>query len=432
MSHYAVVAPPLHSHVKALQALAIRLIERGHRVTFIQQFEARTLLDDPRIGFYPLAETRLASGSLANTLKLAARPSGFGLLRLINDLATTTDMLCNELPAAIEALSIDGLIVDQMEAAGSLVADALKLPYVSVACALPVNREPGLPLPVMPFGYATSIQARHRYQASEKIYDWLMRRHAQVIARHAQRFGLTPRHALHECLSTLAQISQTPVTLDFPRHSLPTCFHAVGPLREGRPAGHLSIAQAAIPPEPFVFASLGTLQGHRYALFNKIARACQRLEMPLLIAHCGGLNTTQAAKLATYATTSVTDFADQHVVLSKARAVITHGGLNTVIDAIESTTPMLAIPLAFDQPGVAARVVHHGIGLRASRFASSATLATRLSNLLNNDIYRLRLRAMRASLGSPESAVQTGGALQAALITEQALRERRPVLAVAA
>ncbi|BBI64018.1 hypothetical protein HSBAA_53240 [Vreelandella sulfidaeris] len=44
MSHYAVIAPPLYSHVKALQALAIQLIERGHQITFVQQFEARPCL----------------------------------------------------------------------------------------------------------------------------------------------------------------------------------------------------------------------------------------------------------------------------------------------------------------------------------------------------------------------------------------------------
>lgn len=224
MSHYAVVAPPLYSHVKALQALALQLIERGHQVTFVQQFEARGLLSDSRIGFYPLGEQRLPAGSLAKTLTRAARPSGLGLVRLISDLARTTDMLCSELPAALEALGVDGLIVDQMEAAGGLVADALGLPYVSVACALPVNREPGLPLPVMPFAYSNSAQARHRYEVSETIYDWLMRPQARVIARHAQRLGLTSRHSLHECLSPLAQISQTPLALDFPAPFYPLAF----------------------------------------------------------------------------------------------------------------------------------------------------------------------------------------------------------------
>ncbi len=252
-----------------------------------------------------------------------------------------------------------------------------------------------------------------------------MRRHARVIDHHARRLGLAPRHSLHECLSTLAQISQTPPSLDFPRAALPGCFHAVGPLRDESP-GSDQEAPATIPPRPFVFASLGTLQGHRYALFRNIAKACQRLEMPLLIAHCGGLDAAQAARLERYGTTWVTDFADQRAVLSSARAVITHGGLNTVVDAIHSATPMLVVPLAFDQPGVAARIVHHGIGQSASRFVGSATLAKRLSGLLNNDIYRLRLRAMHATL------TQAGGAVKAARIAEQALSERRPVLAEAA
>ncbi|WP_417422212.1 glycosyltransferase [Halomonas sp.] len=426
MSHYAVVAPPLYSHVKALQALALQLIERGHQVTFVQQFEARGLLSDSRIGFYPLGEQRLPAGSLAKTLTRAARPSGLGLFRLISDLARTTDMLCSELPAALEALGVDGLIVDQMEAAGGLVADALGLPYVSVACALPVNREPGLPLPVMPFAYSNSAQARHRYEVSETIYDWLMRPQARVIARHAQRFGLTPRHTLHDCLSPLAQISQTPLALDFPRTVLPACFHAVGPLREPKPDTAKLSAHADMPTQPFVFASLGTLQGHRYRLFCKIAQACQQLNMPLLIAHCGGLNAAQVNQLKTCPATFVTDFADQRAVLEQARAVITHGGLNTVIDAVESATPMLAIPIAFDQPGIAARIAHHGIGQRVSRFSSASTLAKRLGRLLNNDAYQQRLHAMRAPLA------QAGGAKQAADITEQALCEQRPVLARAA
>ena len=54
MSHYAVIAPALYSHFQALQALAGVLIDRGHRVTFIHQQEARTLVHDAHIGFEPV------------------------------------------------------------------------------------------------------------------------------------------------------------------------------------------------------------------------------------------------------------------------------------------------------------------------------------------------------------------------------------------
>ncbi|WP_318374199.1 glycosyltransferase [Enterobacter sp.] len=418
MSHYAVIAPPLYSHVRALEALAQALIARGHRVTFMQQAEARTLLSDARIGFYPLGERSHPPGSLARTLALTAHPSGPGIFRLIDDMAKTSDMLCRELPAALQQAGIDGLIVDQMEAAGGLVAEALGLPFVSIACALPVNREPHLPLPVMPFNYATSPRSQKLYATSERIYDWLMRRHSEVIARHARAFGLGERRSLHDCLSPLAQISQTLPAFDFPRRQLPAHFHAVGPLR------HVQAAPEEAPPsaQPLVFASLGTLQGHRYRLFRTIARACRQLNVRLLIAHCGGLNEAQEARLRRYGA-EVTDFANQSAVLRQAQAVITHGGLNTVMDAIESATPILTIPLAFDQPGVAARVVYCGIGRRASRFTTVNALAKNLNALLNDARYRQQLRLMQTQLAG------AGGATSAAEIVEQALNSRHPILA---
>ncbi|MDU2733708.1 MAG: glycosyltransferase, partial [Mixta calida] len=107
-------------------------------------------------------------------------------------------------------------------------------------------------------------------------------------------------------------------------------------------------------------------------------------------------------------------------------AVITHGGLNTVMDAIESVTPILTIPLAFDQPGVAARVVYSGIGRRASRFTTVDALTKNLDALLSDKGYRQRLTVMQAQLE------HAGGASYAAEVVEQALRERHPVMAACA
>ncbi|HAI04729.1 MAG TPA: zeaxanthin glucosyltransferase, partial [Pantoea sp.] len=208
MSHFAVIAPPFFSHVRALQHLSQALIARGHRVTFIQQIDVKALLSDSDIGFFPLGLASHPAGSLAHTLQLAAHPLGPSMLKLINEMARTSDMLCRELPVVLNTLAVDGVIVDQMEPAGALAAEALDLPYVSVACALPLNREADFPLAVMPFDYGTSDAALERYRTSEKIYDWLMRRHDRVIARNAHALGLAPREKLHHCFSPLAQISQ--------------------------------------------------------------------------------------------------------------------------------------------------------------------------------------------------------------------------------
>ncbi|HEX8604323.1 MAG TPA: glycosyltransferase, partial [Pseudoduganella sp.] len=301
--------------------------------------------------------------------------------------------------------------------------------FISVACALPVNREPGMPLPVMPFAWGSDERARQMAEGSTRVYDWLMAPHRSVIERRARAFGIPARGMLHECLSPLAQISQTVAAFDFPRLALPAHFHHVGPLRH--PARHGSDHREPKsmpttvpvpdldPGRPFIFASLGTLQGQRFDLFRRIARACRQLDAQLLLAHCGGLSARQEVALQAAGATWVCAFADQQQVLARADAVVTHAGLNTVMDAIAARTPMLALPIAFDQPGAAARICHAGIGLRASpRFASPRHLAAQLRRLLQEPRFSRRLEPMADAVAS------AGGAARAADIVEQSLRLR--------
>lgn len=434
MAHFGVVAPAFPSHFSALGALAAALAERGHRVTFLHRPDARAWVTDhfasERIGFHAVGAATHPPGSLQQSLRRAANPGGpLGLRRVILDMAQATDMLCAELPAALAALRIDAILGDQMEAAAGLVAEALQMPFVSVACALPVNREPGMPLPVMPFAWGSDERAQQMAEGSTRVYDWLMAPHRRIIEKRARAFGIPVRGMLHECLSPLAQVSQTVADFDFPRRALPAHFHHVGPLRHAVHHGGGHGTAAPWPAQlsnlaadrPFIFASLGTLQGQRFGLFQRIARACRQLDAQLLVAHCGGLSARQAAALEAAGATWVCAFADQQQVLARADAVVTHAGLNTVMDAIAARTPMLALPIAFDQPGAAARICHAGIGLRASpRFAGPRHLAAQLRRLLDEPGFSRRLDRMA------DAVAGAGGAARAADIVEQGLRLRMP------
>jgi len=425
MAHFGVVAPAFYSHYNALGALAGELVARGHRVTFVHRPDAAVYVTAPGLGFHAIGAATHPPGSLDAALRRAANPGGpLGLRRVILDMAASTDMLCRELPRAIDALGIDALLADQMEAAGGLVGEALGLPFFSVACALPVNREPGIPLPVMPFDYAEDERALKVYEGSTRVYDWMMAPHRRSIADNARRLGLSARDSLHDCLSPLAQVSQTVEAFDFPRRALPPQFAHVGPLRPTRtgPSQSRQFMPAVAAGKPFVFASLGTMQGGRFGLFRRIAAACRRLDVQLLVAHCGGLDAAQERQLERAGATWVCAFANQAAVLARADAVVSHAGSNTVMDAIAARTPILALPIAFDQPGTAARVVHAGIGLKASaRFAGSARIAALLRRLLDEHSFAARLEAMAPGVAA------AGGTVRAADIIEAALdMQRRP------
>jgi zeaxanthin glucosyltransferase len=417
MAHFCVVALAYPSHFSALEAIAVELVARGHRITFLHRADVASWVRDPRIAFHVLGLASHPAGSLAGSLRRAANPGGpLGIRAVILDMARTTDMLCRELPAALSALGVDALLVDQMEPAGALAAQAAGLPFISVACALPVNREASLPLPVMPFRFDTSERGLQMVQGSTRVYDWLMAPHSKVVAQNAARFGLPARGMLHEWLSPLAQISQTVASFDFPRRAASPHFHHVGPLRTLGTAG----AAGSMPPvaagRPFVFASLGTLQGQRFSLFKRISRACRAQDAQLLVAHCGGLNDAQARALEQAGATWVTGFAPQAAVLARADAVVSHAGLNTVMDALLARTPILALPIAFDQPGVAARVAHAGVGVSASaRFASAAQLGRQLGQLLTRSEFARRLEILGADVELAGGAPRAAGIIEAVL-----------------
>jgi len=55
--------------------------------------------------------------------------------------------------------------------------------------------------------------------------------------------------------------------------------------------------------------------------------------------------------------------APQLQILERAEGMLTHGGLNTIKEAILFGTPMIVFPSFGDQPMNAARIAYHGLGL---------------------------------------------------------------------
>ena len=330
---------------------------------------------------------------------------------MIRDVAELTDMFCREAPRALAAIGADAVIADQMEAAGGLVAEHLGLPFASIATALPINREEGVPPPYVDWAYDPSERGHWWNRGGYRISDLLMRPVGHVIERNAARFGLAPRRRAEDCLSPRVQLAQCVRGLDFPRRELPESFHYLGPFREVEDgAFHL----AGEDGRPLVFCSFGTLQGSRAALFRSIASACAGLEVRLLIAHGGRLDPGFARTLP--GDPIVTDYVPQRAVLANASLAITHAGFNTVLDALSFGVPILALPLAFEQPATGARLVRAGVGRVVRPIAATPRrLRKEIRALLNEPGYRSTAAGLRSEIAS------AGGVRRAADILEAQL-----------
>ena len=385
MTVFALLCPPYYSHLRLFEALAGELSRRGHQLHFIVNAGAGGMIGTAGENVFVHEVGRLSPDDLGRLVAHAAGGGGpLAVLRTVRDSARLTDELCRDAPALCRDLKVEAIIGDQMEPASGLIAAHLGLPLISVASALPVHDDPSVPLPFLDWPYDPSEKGLKRNRGGVMIAGLLLARQRKTIARWADTFDLDDRKSLGDCLSTTCQISQLVESFDFPRSPSPI-RHAVGPIRN-REQDERPPPIRKNPGRPLVFVSFGTLQGHRLPLFRKIAKACRLIGADCVVAHCGRLTEAQAA---TIDAALVTDFVPQRAMLAEADICVTHAGMNTVLDALEAGRPMLAIPMAFDQPGIAARIVHQGVGERLKRsHATVRSIAERLERLLSQSSFR--------------------------------------------
>lgn len=413
MAHLAFVCPALAGHLNPMLALGAALHARGHRATFFCEVDAATAIEKAGLEFCAVGEKSHPAGTLAATSRKMARVNGLvGIFPIIEDMAGTTNMLCTELPAAFTRYKIDAVVCDQLEAAGGLVATHLRLPYASVANALLIDRDESVPPYFSHWQPDNSSWARKRNKGAEDVSDLMMFRHARVVERHARVFGLGRRRTCADCLSPNLEISQIVRGFDFPRINALPQLHYTGPIRQ-------QTSDARVPFElpskkPLVFASFGTLFGGRFDLFENVAKACLDLDAGLIIAHGGRLTPHQAGRLA--GKPIVEAYVPQRALLAHVDACVTHAGMNTMMDALAAGVPAVALPIAFDQPGIAARLVASGAGERVlPKGATVRALRDALDRVLSIPSYRRRAQEFAREISA------AGGADRAAGLIEQSL-----------
>jgi MGT family glycosyltransferase len=91
--------------------------------------------------------------------------------------------------------------------------------------------------------------------------------------------------------------------------------------------------------------------------------------------------------------------APQLELLKQTSVCITHAGLNTVLESLAQGVPQVAIPVTYDQPGVAARIADKKTGLVTSLDELTADhLSTLLDEVLNNSTYRDNARKLQKAI----------------------------------
>ncbi len=432
MSHIGLVVPAYTGHLNPMITLGRELRRRGHQVSLISTPDARAATVRNSLAFISVGTSDFPLGSLERFTETQGRLVGLRAIRFsFTDLAKQAASHARELPFAVRSNGVDALVVDQFQPVGAAVAQRYDIPFVSLCSHMPLNTDLSVPPWMMPWVPEDSNRARMRNRVGYLARD-LAERPLHVEANRARvNWGLSAV-AADEAFSSLAQIAQIPAFFDFPRPNAPECFHHTGPLTDFSGVfsnGALSGADPIPFPwerldgRPLIYAAMGTLQNRSERVFRTIAEACDGLDAQLVIA-LGRPGVRIPSDFP--GNPIIVDYAPQVELLARASLYIGHGGMNSALHALANGVPMVILPAAADNAGVAARAKYLGIGeyIPVTRL-SARKLRTAIETVRFNPAYRDN------ALKYQNVVRDIDGVGRAADIVEDAFRSRRPVIGAA-
>jgi len=383
VSRFLFVTLPLMGHAHAIAAVAAQLEARGHEVTWAgsERFLRPLIGPHARVHPIPLRAHRGGQGELGMAA-VKSRWAGY----IVPHARTTL----RGIDQAADAFRPDVLAVDQHAVAGALIAHRRSLAWASLA--------------------PTTMELARPYRALPTVESWILGL-LDGLWTEAGLPGLPP-HDLRFSPHLLIAFTGTALVGARTADELPWLRDAafVGPALGQRVSDDAFPWQWLDPDRKRVLVTMGTLSMDlAESFYRRITQALEPLGDRL-----------QAVVVAPqYAIPDP----PEHVLvvrqvpmldlMPRLDAVVSHGGLNTVCEALAHALPLVIAPIKGDQPINAAQVAAAGAGVRV-RFARSTPEALReaLVAVLDDPSYRAAARRVRDSFRAAGGAAAAAGLLE--------------------
>jgi len=398
--HFGVLPFTGTGHLNPFILLSQQLKEHGHKVTFFEKPKVEQRVRQAGLEFFPIGTDRspfkdkkpaVHDASLSSELSTLR----FNLDRLIHDLG----IYLEGTPSALRQTGVEVLLANEIALTGPTLAQMLRIPYF--ICSISVPHIFGWDAFPWYSGYRYSSSPLSMLQnALLEISAMRMRGPIRrALDGYRRRVGLGPVREVQKSYPALAHFTQLPQCLDFPRSTLPGNFYYTGPFETRDASPRVEFPWDRLDGRPIIYASLGTTRNVQPNVFRLIAEACQNLDLQLVISLGGRIDPQGLADLP--GNPLVTKYAPQLELLKLAKIVISHGGPNTAFEALMEGKPMVAIPLAHDQPAISARLARLKIAevLPVMRL-SAKRIRTAVTKVLNDPSYREAAEKMQTKLQS--------------------------------
>jgi zeaxanthin glucosyltransferase len=384
------ICPKARGHLNPITALARQLQAHNHDVVFLYSSGAAGL------PFVPGPEEDRIDQTIAEVSKLEGEEAFKAGISWIMSQAET---ILKSLPEIVQANGIDALVIDTVQFYAELGAMRLGMPYVHVSAAMYHDYTGYTPLCVYGWPHQTTPAALARNREGVVQFVKLLESGNAGVRTYAESVGLKiDWENPGSTLSPLAAITQVPKAFDFENSHWPSQFHHTGPFHDGKGRENVDFPWERLTGEPLIYASMGTILNGRVDVFRTIVAAlAKHKDLQLVLSIGDQLDPEQLGPAPGNAI--IVQRAPQVELLKQTSVCITHAGLNTVLESLAQGVPQVAIPVALDQPGVAARIADKKTGVVTSLDKLSAEhLSTLLNEVLSNSTYRNNARKLQKAI----------------------------------
>jgi MGT family glycosyltransferase len=393
-------------------------------VVFIGVPDAEPSIRAANLNFVPFCEKEYPVGSVAKRWRGVAKLHGLDVVEYTSRELTPgfTEAALEHLPEKLREAAVKALVIDTVYRFLELVPMSLGLPYMHIWNILHLDRSGSTPACFFSWPHETTPEALTRNIEGLKRISSFFSPVLAVAKSYAEKTGLQiDWNDPTATVSKLAVITQTPQEFDFPISNWPPQFHYAGPFHDDEGREQVLFPWEKLTGAPLIYASMGTLVNGMEHVYRTILEAVGRIPETQVVLSVGK-NIKRDDLRPIPSNAIIVSTAPQIELLKRAALCITHAGLNTALEALAQGVPMVAIPIGFDQPGVAARIAHHGVG----EFVEIGNLtAERLSELIQrvrkNPSYRDRARYFQKVIA------QTRGLDLAADLIERAFKRNQIV-----
>lgn len=380
----AFTCTPLAGHVLPMLPLARALADSGHEVIFVTGGDVRSLLADAGFDLVPAGPPfdALVVDALSRypdtPLATPEDQQRFGFGRLFSELRV--ESMHAEARRVVEHLSPDVVVHEVADFVGPLVAAERGLPAVAVGIGL-------LPGDDLLSAAGAGVATAWRSCGLEPPPDGGLRRSLYL--------NQLPRSIQRDSVAALPAVADLRPITHGAGESLPPDLDHLGADR------------------PLVYVTFGTVFGDA-AVVNGVIAGLAYLDVDALVTVGGAIDPVQ---FDAPDQVMVRSFVPQGAVLGRCRAVLTHGGVGSVLGPLSAGLPLLVAPLGADQAENADALVGRGAAHRLDPvdLQRPELVAEAIDRVLEADDLRVAAREVSGEIAAMPAPSDVVGLIEAHL-----------------